>query len=205
MTFLGYIVRFTPEEYQDVAAMKARNGFGPEPLVVCATGGTSAGLELLELCGKAYELMKASIPTLRLVCVHGELLGRSLPMLPRGVEVRRYVPNIHELYAASDLAIVVAGGTTTLELTALRRPFLYFPLEGQFDQWVYVSQRLVRHQAGVRMHYSKTTPSLLADVALANIFKPVTWPPIRCDGAHTAAVLLDRMLGAAADNPRVRA
>jgi len=199
MTFLGYIVRFNPAEYQDVAAMKARMGLGSEPLVVCATGGTCAGFELLELCGKAYEIMKASIPSLRMICVHGELFGRSLPALPRGVEVREYVPKIYELYAASDLAIVVGGGTTTLELTALRRPFVYFPLEGQFDQCVYISERLARQQAGIRMLYSRTTPSLLADMGLANIFRPPVWPPIRCDGARTAALLLDRMLRAVPD------
>ena len=90
------------------------------------------------------------------------------------------------------------GGT----LTALRRPFVYFPLEGQFDQCVYVSERLARQQAGIRMLYSRTMPSLLADVGLANIFRPPVWPPIRCDGARTAALLLDRMLRAVPDARR---
>ena len=38
---------------------------------------------------------------------------------------------MHELYrhlAACDLAVVQGGLTTTMELTAAKRPFLYFPL-----------------------------------------------------------------------------
>ena len=77
-------------------------------------------------------------------------------------EARHSVRNLYEHFAACDLAIVQGGGTTTLELTALHRPFLYFPLEGHSEQELAVAGRLQRHQAGIRMSYSKTTAWLLA-------------------------------------------
>lgn len=55
------------------------------------------------------------------------------------MEVRGYVDRLYEHFAVSDLAVVQAGGTTTLELTALRRPFLYFPVEEHFEQRVHVA------------------------------------------------------------------
>ena len=48
-------------------------------------------------------------------------------------EVRGYVPNLYQHFAACDLAVVQGWGTTTLELTALSRPFLYFPREQHFE------------------------------------------------------------------------
>jgi len=54
--------------------------------------------------------------------------------VPRGIEIKQYIPRLYEHFAASDLAIVLGGATSTLELTALQRPFLYFPLEGHFEQ-----------------------------------------------------------------------
>jgi hypothetical protein len=50
-----------------------------------------------------------------------------------GVIVRRYVPRLWEHFAASDLSIVVGRKTSTMELIALQRPFLSFPLEGHHE------------------------------------------------------------------------
>jgi UDP-N-acetylglucosamine:LPS N-acetylglucosamine transferase len=97
-------------------------------------------------------------------------------------------------HVSRDLAIVQAGGTATLELTALRRPFIYFPLEGHFEQQVAVAGRLARHGAGVRMNLSQTTPQDLAQAILANIGKPATYPAIAADGAAKAAELICGLL-----------
>jgi UDP:flavonoid glycosyltransferase YjiC (YdhE family) len=71
--FLGYIVRFNPAEYRDQAEVRAKLGYGPEPLLICTTGGTFIGQELLELGGRTYPLLKEKIPDLRMVFVRGEL------------------------------------------------------------------------------------------------------------------------------------
>jgi UDP-N-acetylglucosamine:LPS N-acetylglucosamine transferase len=81
-----------------------------------------------------------------------------------------------------------------VELTALRRPFVYFPLENQFDQQLYIADRLARQGAGIKMRFYEKTPMSLAEAIKKNIGKEVIWPPIRSDGAEKAARLIDRML-----------
>jgi hypothetical protein len=99
-----------------------------------------------------------------------------------GVQVLGYVPRLNRHLAACDLAIVQGGGSTTLELTALRRLFIYLPLEGHYEQEVAAADRVVRHQAGERLPtlkpFQRTSPHwpcwLLASVP--------DWLPIRTDG-----------------------
>ena len=45
-----------------------------------------------------------------------------------GLEVHGYVDRLYRHLAVCDLAVVQGGLTTTMELTAAKRPFLYFPL-----------------------------------------------------------------------------
>jgi len=194
LNFVGYVFPFNPAEYADKAEIRAKLGYGEEPLVVCSIGGTSVGKELLMLCGQAYPIIREEIPNLRLVLICGPRLAVESLNVPQGVDVRGYVPALYEHFAASDLAIVQAGATTTLELTALRRPFLYFPLEGHFEQQIHVSGRLTRHQAGVEMSYSQTTPESLAEKVISNLGKELTYPPIATDGAQRAAQLIGQLL-----------
>ena len=192
--FIGYIFQFDPAIYADRNRVRERLGYGKEPLVICSIGGTSIGKELLELCGEAYPILKTEMPDLHMVLVCGPRLPPASLKIPAGIEVRGYVPALYEHFAASDLAIVLGGGTTTLELTALRRPFIYFPLEGQCEQEVSVAGRIARHQAGVKMHFSKTTPESLAKKIKENIGQEVTYPPIPIDGAEKAAHLIVQLL-----------
>ena len=191
---LGYVIRFDPGEYADKAEVRAELGYGKEPLVVCSLGGASVGEELLELCGRAYPILKKEIPDLRMVMVCGGLMNPESLHLPKGIDVRGYVSNLYEHFAASDLAVVVAGGTSTIELTALRRPFIYFPLERHFAQQILVSQRLARHRAGIRMSYYQTTPANLAEKIISNLGKKVEYATIPIDGAEKAAKLISGLL-----------
>jgi len=192
--FLGYVIRFDPAEYANNVKIRAKLGYGQEPLVICALGGASFGKELLELCGRAYPIIKKQIPELHMVLVCGGLLSPKSLDLPKDVDIRTYVPDLYEHFAASDLAVVVGGGTSTTELTALRRPFLYFPLEQQFDQQIYISQRLARHKAGVRMSYYETTPEILAEKVISNLGKEVDYLQIPTDGAQKAARFIKQLL-----------
>ena len=67
---------------------------------------------------------------------------------PAGVEVRGFVPRPVPALAACDLAVVQGGLTTTMELAAARRPFLYFPLRNHFEQNRHVRHRLDGYGAG---------------------------------------------------------
>jgi len=129
-----------------------------------------------------------------MIFVCGELFGLKAPELPPDAEVHAFIPDIYEHYAACDMAVVVGGGTTTVELTALRRPFIFFPLENQYDQQLYIAERLARHGAGIKMRYFETTPESLANTIRTNIGKEVNWKPINVGGAQEAATLIDGFL-----------
>jgi len=192
--FVGYVFPFDPTEYANKSAVRAKLGYGPEPLLVCSVGGTSAGKELLDLCVRAFPIVREQIPNLRMVLICGPRIAPQSVEAPEGIEVKGYVPTLYEHLAACDLAIVQAGNTTTLELTALKRPFLYFPLEGHFEQEVYVSQRLQRHRAGTRMLYSQTRPASLAEKIIDHMGKDAEWQDIPVDGAQKAAQIIGQLL-----------
>ena len=191
--FIGYVLPFDPADYSDRAKVRHDLGYGEEPLIICSIGGTSVGREILELCGKAYAPTKEHAPQLRMLLVCGPRLDPKSLDVPEGVEIAGYVPNLHRYFAAADLAIVKAGGTSTFELTALRRPFIFFPLEGHSEQRV-VEERLERHHAGVKLIYSSTTPQSLSQAIISNLGKEVdcAHPPI--DGAQKAAYEICQLL-----------
>lgn len=191
---VGYILPFDPAQYANKAEIRKRLGYGDEPLVICSIGGTAIGKELLELCGQAYPIITEQLPNLRMILVCGPRLVVESLDVPEGVEVTGFIPHLHQHLAGCDLAVVQGGGTVTLELTALRRPFIYFPREGDFEQGIAVAGRVARQGAGVRMSYSRTTPETLAAAIIANLGKEVSYPSIRVDGARTAARLIGGLL-----------
>lgn len=193
--FIGYIIGFDPAEYRDREVLRVRLGYGKGPLVVCSIGGTSVGKDLLELCGKAYTVVRDRLPDVQMVAVCGPRIDPGSLDLPGGVEVRGYVPKLYEHFAACDLAIVLGGGTTTLELTCLQRPFLYFPIEGHFEQELTVASRLTRHRAGERMSFTGTTPDSLAEKVVANIGREVDYDLSNMDGAKAAAKRISDLMG----------
>jgi UDP-N-acetylglucosamine:LPS N-acetylglucosamine transferase len=192
--FVGYIINANLDKLQDRAEIREKLGCGSEPLVICSIGGTAVGKELLELCGKAFPIAKEKIPNLRMIMVCGPRIDPESLKKTGGIEIKGYVPNLIEYFAACNLAIVQAGGTTTLELTALKRPFLYFALEHHCEQQVHVAGRLARHKAGISMPFKTTTPESLADSIIGNIGKEVNYEPIPTDGARNAAEKISRFL-----------
>jgi len=191
--FIGYILPFNPKEYLDKTKIRKKLNYSEEPLVLCSLGGTSIGKELLILCGQAYPIIRKEIPDLQMLLVCGPRLAYGSLNVPEGVEVKGYLPALYEHFAACDLAIVQGGATSTLELTALNRPFLFFPIEGHFEQ-AHVAERLARHKAGVKMSYSQTTPELLAETVVSNLGKPVSYTPINTNGARIAAQIINQLL-----------
>jgi len=194
--FIGYIITFEPKDFADKTVLRNKLGYGEGPLVICSIGGTAIGRELLELCGKAYVIARQQVPDLHMVLVCGPRLPIESLKIPQtqGIEVRQYVPALYEHFAACDLAIVQAGGTTTLELTALQRPFIYFPLEGHSEQEIIVAGRLQRHQAGIRMTYTNSTDNSLAEAIIANIDSVVEYKDIPINGAYNVVQFVDKLI-----------
>ncbi len=191
---VGFIVPSNPCDLADVQSQKLRLGYGSEKLILCSIGGTSIGDGLLDLCGRAYPLIRKQLGEVRMVLVAGPRLKPEAVPAPDGIEVRGFVPHLYEHFAACDLAIVTAGGTMTAELTALKRPFIFFPIEENFEQERVVVPRLRRHKAGVEMRYHRTTPQRLAETVVGNISKKVDYADMPLDGARMAAEVISRNL-----------
>ena len=192
--FTGYVLPFDPLEYAYKTKIRTKLGYGPGPLIICSIGGTSIGKDLLELCGRAYKIIKQKVPDLQMVLICGPRLATDELKVPEEVEVKGYVPALYEHFAASDLVVVQGGGTATIELTALNRPFLYFPLAMHCEQQIHVAGRLARHQAGIKKIYSQTTPETLADMMIANLDKKVNYPPIPLHGTQKAAQFISELI-----------
>lgn len=192
--FVGYMLPFDPRKLKDKKHARNKLGYGDESLVVCSIGGTAVGREMLELCSRSFPILRKKIPDLRMILVCGPRLAPAGLKIPKGVEVKGYVPRLYEHFAASDLSIVQAGATTTAELTALKKPFLYFPLEEHYEQRIHVSFRLARHKAGVHMEYSETTPESLSHAIIKNIGKETHYLDIPTDGAQKAAKLINTLI-----------
>jgi UDP:flavonoid glycosyltransferase YjiC (YdhE family) len=111
-----------------------------------------------------------------------------------GLEVRAYVPDLYRHLAACDLAVVQGGLTTSMELTANRRPFLYFPLRHHFEQNTHVRHRLDRYRAGRRMDFATATPEVIAQAIAEEIGRDVDYRPVETDGAAIAAARIAELL-----------
>ena len=101
-----------------------------------------------------------------------------------GLEVRGYVHDLYRHLAACDLAVVQGGLTTTMELAASGRPFIYVPLRHHFEQNFHVRHRLDRYGAGRCLDYDQTGPEALAQAIAAEIGRPVSYRPIEAARAH---------------------
>ena len=132
---------------------------------------------------------------MRMLVVTGPRIDpASLPDGP-GVEVRGWFPDLHRLLAAADVALVQGGLTTTMELAAAGRPFVYVPLRHHFEQNFHVRRRLERYRAGTCVSYQEASdPDALIALLRAALTSPAHCLPVETDGARRAALLLADLL-----------
>ena len=191
--FAGYVTGAPP--VADREALRERLGYRPDERVcVVAVGGSGVGGPLLRRIADAFPHAKEKVPELRMVVVCGPRIDPASVPVPPGVEVRGYVPELHRELAACDVAVVQGGLTTTMELVAARRPFLYFPLAHHFEQQVHVPHRLGRYRAGRRMEYAAADPERIAEELVRALDTPVDYVSVETDGARTAARMLAELL-----------
>ena len=181
--FAGYVTGYDPAAV-DREEVRAELGYRPDEQVCLVTvGGSGVGAPLLRRVIAAHAAAARRVPGLRMVVVAGPRIDpMSLPA-PAGVEVRAFVPNLYRELAACDLAVVQGGLTTTMELTASRRPFLYLPLRNHFEQSIHVRHRLSRHRAGRCLSADETDPDALAVAIAEEIGRKVDYQPVPADGA----------------------
>lgn len=192
-TFVGYVFPFNPTEFTDKQKIKKSLGYGPKPLLICSIGGTAIGKELLEFCGKAFDIVKKKRPDIHAVFVTGPRLAAESVNLPEGIEVKGFVPCLFEHFAACDIAVIQGGATSAFELAALHTPFIYFPLEGHCEQ-ANVSRILTKRRIGIKMNLSSSSPEMLADKIVSTLGTNISFPAIPTDGARKAAEAITKLL-----------
>jgi hypothetical protein len=193
--FAGYITGFVPEALGDRDALRAELGYRPdEQVCIVAVGGSGVGGHLLRKVIEAFPEAKQRVPALRMIVVAGPRIDpASLPNAD-GLEIKAFVPNLYRHLAACDIAVVQGGLTTAMELTANRRPFLYFPLRHHFEQNFHVRHRLDRYGAGRAMDFATATPDVIANAISEELGRTVDYRPVASDGAARAAARIAELL-----------
>jgi predicted glycosyltransferase len=188
--FAGYVMGERPDPSRR-EELRHRLGYADDEVVcVVSVGGSGVGGHLLRRVVEAYDEARRAIPGLRMVVVTGPRMDPASIEAPRGVEVHGFLPDLDLHHAACDVAIVQGGLSTTMELTAAGRPFLYFPLGHHFEQQVHVRHRLERHRAGRALDYRDADPGRIADALVEALKSPVDYVPVPTDGAGRAARLV---------------
>ena len=167
-----------------------------ERVVFASVGGTGVGRSLLERIIQSFPEAKRRLPELRMIVVAGPRIDpASLPQM-EGLEYRGYVHNLYEHFAACDLALVQGGMSTTMELVATGRPFLYFPLAHHFEQNFHVAHRLANYGVGpdARVNFMDATPDALADRMIRALGCTPEYRPVETDGAAKAARAIAELL-----------
>ena len=194
--FAGYVTGFDPGPLVERREELRRElGYRPDERVVVVTvGGSGVGEALLRRVIAAAPEAARRVNGLRMIAVAGPRIDPASLDAPPGVEVRAFVPDLYRHLAACDLAVVQGGLTTTMELVAARRPFLYFPLRNHFEQNRHVRHRLDRYGAGRYMAFDESPPEVIAEAIATEIDRPVDYRPVESDGAARAAALIAEVI-----------
>jgi pimeloyl-ACP methyl ester carboxylesterase len=193
--FSGYVTGFDPAAFADRAALRAELGYKPDETVCIVTvGGSGVGGALLRRVIESFPAAKRLVPNLRMIAVAGPRIDPASLPTADGLEIRAYVHELYRHLAACDIAVVQGGLSTTMELTANRRPFLYFPLRHHFEQNFHVRHRLERYGAGRCMDFGTATPDIIAAAIASELKRPVTYKPVETDGAARAAARIAELL-----------
>jgi predicted glycosyltransferase len=194
--FSGYVTGFDPSpliERRD--ELRRELGYHEDERVVIVTvGGSGVGEALLRRVVAAWPETRRRVNGLRMIVVAGPRIDPAGLGVSDGVEVRAFVPDLYRHLAACDLAVVQGGLTTTMELAAAQRPFLFFPLRNHFEQNRHVRHRLERYGAGRAMIFDASPPEVIAEAIAEEIDRPVTSRPVERDGAARAAALIAELL-----------
>ena len=195
--FSGYIQHFDPRHLADRTTVRRRIGVRPdERVVVASVGGTSVGRDLLQRIIDAFQEARRRMPALRLIVVAGPRIDPSSLRHDGTIDVRGYVSNMFEYFASCDLALVQGGLSTTMELVATARPFLYFPLHDHFEQTFHVPHRLANYGVSqdAKFNFADTSPERLADAIVRGLDRPCFYRPVETGGAAAAARCIAEVL-----------
>ena len=182
-------------EFSGYAGAPVHPATRTEPLLCVATvGGSGTGEALLRRVIDAFPIARERLPGLRMIVVAGPRIDPAGLPERDGLEIRGYVDQLGDLLARCDLGITHGGLTTTMTLTAHRRPFLYVPLQNHFEQNRHVRHRLAAYRAGRCLDWPSLTPESLAAAMVEEVGRPVDYRPVETDGADRAAAMLAELI-----------
>jgi predicted glycosyltransferase len=194
-SFSGYVTGSDLPDPGDFVALREEHGYrADERVCVVTVGGSGVGAPLLRRVIDSLPVAREQIPGLRMLVVAGPRIDPASLPAAEGLEVRGYVRDLDRHLAACDLAIVQGGLTTAMELTAARRPFLYFPLRRHFEQNLHVRHRLERYRAGRAMNYEDAGPEEIAAAIVEELDRPLDYRRVTREGAARAAALIAELL-----------
>jgi predicted glycosyltransferase len=207
--FPGYVLPFDPADYADAERLRHELGLDPtRPLIVASVGGSGIGIHLLRRIAAAFAELRKDLPEARMLLVCGPRIDPGAIEPVDGIRAVGYVHDLFRTLACCDLAVVQGGLTTTMELVANRRPFIYVPLRNHFEQNHHVVHRLRRYRAPAPTGYDEATPERLAELMLERWGAPVDYEPVESGGAGRAArmivPLLEERKGRTPPHPRHR-
>jgi predicted glycosyltransferase len=187
-TFPGYVLPFDPADLRDTERLRRELGLPvKQPLVVAAVGGSGVGIHLLRRIAAAFRELRKDVPEARLLAVCGPRIDPSAIEPVEGMDVVGYVHDLFRVLACCDLAVVQGGLTTTMELVANKKPFIYIPLRNHFEQNFHVVHRLRQYGAPEPTPYDRATASHLAELMRERLGKPVNYRPVETGRAADAA------------------
>lgn len=193
--FSGYVTGFDPKTLGDRATLRHELGYrADEKICIVSVGGSGVGSDLLHRVAAAVPAARRSVEGLRFIVVTGPRIDpASMPSVD-GVEYRPYVDRLYRHLACADVAVVQGGLTTTMELTALKVPFIYVPLRNHFEQNFHVRARLDRYSAGVHLDYADFDPDRVAGLITDLLDHSPAPRDVETSGAANAAALIAELL-----------
>jgi pimeloyl-ACP methyl ester carboxylesterase len=191
----GYILGLDQKTVGDRDEVRRRLGYRDDEIVcIASVGGSGVGAGLLARLMQAYPAAKRRVPRLRMVAVAGPRIDVTTLPSVEGVEVRSFVPDLDLHLAACDVALTQGGLSTTMELTAARIPFIYFPIRDHCEQNFHVRHRLEQYRAGRCMDFDEATPENMAVAIESLLAKPVDYAAVETGTAARAAKLIAELL-----------
>jgi predicted glycosyltransferase len=193
--FAGYVTGFDPAALAERAALREELGFdADEKICIVAVGGSGVGADMLRRVADAAPAARRAVDGLRLVVVTGPRIDPASMPVVEGVEYHAYIDRLYRHLACADLAIVQGGLTTTMELAALKVPFIYVPLRNHFEQNFHVRARLDRYAAGLYLDYADFHPDHVAGLIASQLAGATAPRDVETNGAAAAASLIAELL-----------
>ena len=189
--FSGYVLPFKPKDLANRKQLRRELDLDPDSrLIVATVGGSAVGVHLLHRIVEAFRILRSQVPEAELLLVCGPRIDPNDFPTVDGMQATGYVHDLFKTLACCDLAVVQGGLSTTMELVANRRPFIYIPLRNHFEQNFHVAHRLRRYGAPPPTQYDDATPERLAAQMRRRLGSKVTYERVETDGARKAAKLI---------------